>query len=348
MDMSGRPSRLRRPGRAMAMVATMTMVLAAVLAACGSSPEASGPPDSPPARPPATTVPTTSTPPTTPGPATTALVPPAVPTEGVYLGAWLHPVAMGHQGSSFAVEQHTVPAVQAVTGRPLAILHLYSAWARPAPVAELADITDNGSVPLLDWACAPDSAAVAGGADDPAIIAYATALKAFGKPVFLRWCWEMNLVRSHPGVGGPIGFVSAWVHIWNLFHQVGATNVAFVWCPALTGVDPAPYYPGDAYVDWIGVDGYDRTGVATFASLFTGFSQQWVGHHKPMMVAETGATAGTQAAYLGSIPSGLSLLPAFKAVVYFDATGPTADWQLAGDGLTAFGALAREPLFIPR
>ena len=330
------------------MAAVITVVVSALLAACGSSPEATGPPGSHPSQPPVTTVPSTSTAPTTSTPAGTALVPPAVPAGGAYLGAWLHPVAMGSRGSSFAVEQHTVPTVEAVTGRPLGLLHLYSAWARPAPVTELSTIVANGSVPLLDWACGPDSAAVAGGADDRTITAYADALKAFGQPVFLRWCWEMNLVRAHPAVGGPTGYVSAWVHIWHIFHQVGATNVAFVWCPALTGVDPAPYYPGDAYVDWIGVDGYDRSGTATFGDLFTGFYRQWVSHQRPMMVAETGATAGNQAPYLESVAADLPALPAFKAVVYFDATGPTADWQLSGAGLTAFGALARNPLFQPR
>jgi hypothetical protein len=87
--------------------------------------------------------------------------PPAVPTSGAYLGAWLHPTTSG--GSAFAVEQQAIPSVPAVTGRPLGILHLYSAWSQPAPVAELATISSAGSIPLLDWGCADNGAAVAGG-----------------------------------------------------------------------------------------------------------------------------------------------------------------------------------------
>jgi beta-mannanase len=214
-------------------------------------------------------------------------------------------------------------------------------------VADLAAITANGSIPLLDWGCADNGTQVASGADDEQITAYAQALKAFGKPVFLRWCWEMNLVESHPEVGGPSGFVTAWVHIWTLFHQVGATNVSFVWCPALTGVDPAPYYPGNPYVDWIGVDGYDRSGTSTFADIFSAFYQQWAGHGKPMMVAETGSASADQADYLQSVGSGMPTLPQFKAIVYFDAGGPAANWQLQGSGLAAFGVLARDPYFNP-
>ncbi len=320
--------------------AVVVAAVAAVLAACGSPPE-TGPSTS-----------TTSTgPPASSGPTTTAapasLHPPAVPATGAYLGAWLHPVAAGSGGPAFAVEQRTIPAVQSVTGRPLAILHVYSPWRRPAPVANLEAISANGSIPLLDWGCAGDGAAVAGGTDDALITAYADTLKSYGKPVFLRWCWEMNLVESHADVGGPSGFVSAWIHIWELFRAAGATNVSFVWCPAVSGADPAPYYPGDAYVDWIGIDGYDLTGTSTFANLFSGFYQQWAAHGKPMMVAETGATSSAQAPYLESIGSGMPALPAFKAVVYFDASGPRAGWELTGDGLAAFGALARDPYFAP-
>ena len=326
----------RRRLRAVAVVGAAV----GALAACSASPGA-GP------RGPSTAATSTPSTPTTSTQAGSGLHPPAVPATGAYLGAWLHPVPTATGGPSFTVEQRNVPAVRAVTGRALGILHVYTPWARPAPVADLGAIAADGSVPLLDWGCAPDGAAVATGADDRRIIAYARALKAYGRPLFLRWCWEMNLVRAHPGVGGPPGFVSAWVHIWDLFHQAGATNVAFVWCPALNGVDPAPYYPGDAYVDWIGVDGYDQDGSTTFAGLFSGFVRLWAGHGKPIMVAETGAPAPDQPAYLQSIARGLPLLPEVKAVVYFDASGPTADWQLAGPGLTAFGALARTPSVDP-
>lgn len=237
--------------------------------------------------------------------------------------------------------------MQAATGRPLAILHVYAPWRRPAPVGDLQTVSGNGSIPLLDWGCADNGAAVSTGVDDAQITAYAQALKSFGKPVFLRWCWEMNLAASHPMVGGPTGFVSAWQHIWTIFHQAGATNVAFVWCPAVTGHDPAAYYPGDSYVDWLGIDGYDRSGSATFADLFSGYYQQWVDHGKPMMVGETGARAPSQVAFIESIAADMPTLPEFKAVVYFDAAGPAGSWQLQADGLRAFGTLARDPYFNP-
>jgi hypothetical protein len=328
-------SRDRRPRPALGGL--LVTVAAVSLAACGSPARTVSPSTT-------TRVSAASTTPTTTSEG--AGEPPAIPTNGAYLGAWLHPT-MAAARSAFAVEQQTIPSVTAVTGRQLGILHIYSSWSQPAPVTDLAAVSTAGSIPLLDWGCGDGSQAIASGADDQLITAYAHALKSFGKPVLLRWCWEMNLVALHPDIGGPSEYVAAWIHIWNIFHQQGVTNVSFVWCPGVSGVDPTPYYPGDQYVDWIGFDGYDRTGSTTFTELFGGSYIQWVGHGKPMMVAETGSRGPNQAAYLESIGTGMPALPAFKAVVYFDASGPAADWALVGGGLTAFGALARQPYFNP-
>jgi hypothetical protein len=81
---------------------------------------------------------------------------PAIPNDGAYPGAWLHPVSAS-TGSAFAVEQQSIPAVTAVTGRRLGILHIYSKWTQPAPVSDLETVTAAGSVPLLDWGCGDTS-----------------------------------------------------------------------------------------------------------------------------------------------------------------------------------------------
>jgi hypothetical protein len=273
--------------------------------------------------------------------------PPAVPSRGAYLGAWLHPASTAPGQSAFGEEQATVGSVLAATGRPLALLHIYSGWARPAPVGQLRAVVGDGSVPILDWGCGPDVATVASGVDDSVITAYAEALKGFKGPVFLRWCWEMNLVGLHPQVGGPSGFTGAWDHIRALFRTSGASNVSFVWCPGLTGVDPTPYFPGASEVDWIGVDAYDRTGTQSFGSLFGTFIRSWQGEGKPLMVAETGAAGDNQSAFIESIGADAPALPAVKAVVYFDAPGPANAWQFTPAGLVAFGRLAATPYFHP-
>jgi len=273
---------------------------------------------------------------------------PTVPATGASLGAWLHPDPAGGSGSSFAAELAALPDVVAATGRPLGFLHVYASWARPAPVASLRAVAAAGSTPVLDWGCGPDVGRLASGADDHLVDAYATALRGFGHPVFLRWCWEMNRSGPHALPGGPAGFLRAWDHIRARFVRARASNVAFVWCPALTGADPAPFYPGPAEVDWIGVDGYDRHGTESFADVFGAYYRRWVGQGKPMMVAETGAPGRAQVAYLDSIGTDAPRLPGIKAVGYFDAPGPHGSWQLTPRGVHAFASLAALSYFRAR
>ena len=152
------------------------------------------------------------------------------------------------------------------------------------------------------------------------------------------------------GYGNPSAYIAAWRHIWTIFHQEGARNVAFVWCPGLSGGNEAAYYPGDPYVDWIGVDGYDRTdkgiGAGTFSGLFGGFYDTWVSHQKPVMIGETAATSFDQAQYIQSIQSSAPAFPDVKAIVYFDSIGPRANWSLQGSGIAAFKNLAGDSYFL--
>ncbi len=150
------------------------------------------------------------------------------------------------------------------------------------------------------------------------------------------------------GYSNGSAYIGAWQHIWTIFHQVDVPNVAFVWSPSVQK-DAMQYYPGDTYVDWIGVDGYDRKGQgkAAFSDVFSSFYGQWSGHAKPIMVAETAAMATDQQAYLQGIQTDLpSKFPDIKAGVYFDATGAAGNWALVGNGVAAFKSLAASSYFI--
>ena len=66
---------------------------------------------------------------------------------------------------------------------------------------------------------------------------------------------------EHANGNQPGDYVAAWRHVHDIFTQVGATNATWVWCPY---VELAPelgplarYYPGDDYVDWTSLDGFN-------------------------------------------------------------------------------------------
>ena len=93
---------------------------------------------------------------------------------------------------------------------------------------------------------------------------YASEAKAWGHPFFLRFASEMNgswVSWSERHSGNSAGqFVQAWRHVHDIFTSVGATNVTWVWCPNTENAYTTPLedlYPGNAYVDWAGIDGYN-------------------------------------------------------------------------------------------
>jgi len=166
-------------------------------------------------------------------------------------------------------------------------------------------VRDNGVIPFFSWADGVSDANVAAGARDSYIRSWASAAKSWGHPLFLRYAWEMNGSWFTWGVGnGALGppntaadYVAAWRHVHDIFTSVGATNVSWVWCP---NVDPggkfanlASVYPGDSYVDWTCLDGYNRNDPWTsFSDLFgsTYDKIMQIAPSKPMIIGEVAST----------------------------------------------------------
>ena len=147
--------------------------------------------------------------------------------------------------------------------------------------------------------------------------------------------------------------------MWTIFHAAGATNVVWVWCPNAVDqpAEIAPhwtqYYPGDGYVDWVGVDGYSHGGTAdrTPLSLFMGIYNDY--HtKKPIMIAETAALEPRKQQWITSLRQTLKRLPDIGAVIWFDQNNAARgwDWRITTTpaALTAFKALAKDPYFAAR
>lgn len=104
---------------------------------------------------------------------------------------------------------------------------------------------------------------IGNGTWDTYLTMIANQAKAFGYPIYLKIGIEMNI---NQGVNttwtsgeNPIAFIAAWKRIVDIFRNEGVTNVTFVWNPNWNDVGPnhwTDYYPGDDYVDWVGIDLY--------------------------------------------------------------------------------------------
>jgi mannan endo-1,4-beta-mannosidase len=179
----------------------------------------------------------------------------------------------------------------------------YSGWYEPFQAKFATAATRHGAVPVVQINPAGVSvAAIASGHFDAYLRSYATAVRSYRRPVVLSFGHEMNGRWYSWGYGhtSPAVFVAAWQHIVSVFRAAGARNVTWMWTvntiePKGNLVpDPAAWWPGSSYVNWVGIDGYFHKSSAQFASVF-GPTIVRVREltRDPVLIAETGAPRDT-------------------------------------------------------
>jgi hypothetical protein len=311
--------------------------------------------------------------------------------QRIFLGVWAEPIPGGQEKSIEALEAPPPAGV----GRRFALHLHYFAWTdlqgeldsngKFMPDEGLAGDIANARVPVVSWVCDQNpnytdtDQLIASGdpAEDATIRATARALRQFPGPVILRWFWEFNQVDKNFTCRGDDGknatqqsydgFIAAWRHIRLLFLEERAFNVIFLWNPGSYAADgdkrdPHPYYPGNDYVDWIGLDNYQAVptgGTDTdsfsddFGLFYSDFSKPYFGF-KPLMVGENGAnaydptTGELQKPYLAGLLSDIESgkYPLLRAYDYFDQLGKNGDWVLDDHGgLAEFTTLAHSRAF---
>jgi beta-mannanase len=227
-----------------------------------------------------------------------AALPAYTAIPGVYLGTF-----HGVKSSSLALFEKI--------GKDVAISAAYSNFSSAFPNGFVQGNAYVGRISFLTWEFMPGSSArledyegrileaIIDGHYDEYFASWAEGVKAFGKPVFLRFGHEMNRdwypwsgVKNGGGelegygspelADGPERFVDAFRYIHDTFTEKGAENVLWVWCPNApfevmerslgNWNQAAAYYPGDAYVDWLCFDGYNW-GSSAFGQQF---NAQWL------------------------------------------------------------------------
>ncbi|RYG58787.1 hypothetical protein EON80_26535, partial [bacterium] len=108
-------------------------------------------------------------------------------------------------------------------------------------------------------------------------------------------------------LNSPGQYVAMWRRVVQIFRQEGASNAAWVWSPNIhylnrnnsvgdQNADLAALYPGDSFVNWIGLSIYadgSRNNWRSFSSLFDGAYRTVTRiSSKPLMIAEMGVTEG--------------------------------------------------------
>ncbi|HEY2549299.1 MAG TPA: glycosyl hydrolase [Streptosporangiaceae bacterium] len=215
----------------------------------------------------------------------------------------------------------------------------YSGWAEPFAAAFAQDAHSHGAVPYVQ--IDPTLASVPGiaaGAYDGYLRSYADSVRDFGHAVVIGFGHEMNAPWYSWGYGHvpAATFVAAWRHMVRLFHDQGADNVTWLW--TLQADQPGTgairdWWPGAAYVTWVGIDGYYTRPADTFASVFGRTIRQVRSFaSKPVILSETavGPAAG-QFQKIGNLFAGMQQYKTL-GLVWFDLDNGSGavrqDWRI--------------------
>lgn len=192
----------------------------------------------------------------------------------------------------------TFDSTAAKIGSTPNVVGYFGGWDEPFRANAVTRAWERDTLPILTWESRPigaannvieepeyslpriigDPAAGVPGAFDDYLRQYARDIVTTGLPLGIRLNHEMNGVwypwAESTGSGAPINgnrpgdYVKTWQHVHDIFEAEGAGDlVVWIWSPnivnRLPGANKTPeylarLYPGDDYVDWVGLSGYLR------------------------------------------------------------------------------------------
>lgn len=231
----------------------------------------------------------------------------------------------------FPISKNMLEQLEQETKISAQVIQFYLQW--PASLehfesirSTLDSIADQGSVPSISW----EPMFVVKGVEtmipyekilkgeyDPYLAHIANEIKTWNKPLIIRFAHEMNLKRYHWGTtkeqfnqDSPNQYIQMFRYVVNYFKNQNVNQVFWTFCPNVDSDPDQPwntprhYYPGDDYVDILGMDGYNwnisekladhkkqswNKPYASFEQIFHKLYQELksLAPHKPVMVFET-------------------------------------------------------------
>jgi hypothetical protein len=165
----------------------------------------------------------------------------------------------------------------------------FPTWDDEFPTAACQMLAERGIIPHLTWelfwpSIDPNNSRSTGpegyqgfndvlnGKYDDYIDRFAKDARDFNEEILIRFLHEFNGNwyvwsgnKNGQSNGGPEKVVAVWKYVVDRFKAQGADNVKWLWVPHGPSTDlkteawnqVANYWPGDDYVDWIGLDGYN-------------------------------------------------------------------------------------------
>jgi hypothetical protein len=290
----------------------------------------------------------------------------------IYLICFVHGcVSIQHIMSGVALSYNAsdVKIMDTWVGKNLTLIQLYDnfcglwIWEYPLPMWDVV-----GGVPMISFQpeqpnCVSTPSGIAGliasGQYDTYLDSFIAKTKTFlsgpngvygdgdDRRLYMRFAHEMN-GNWYPWSGNTTSYVLMWRHVWNLFAKAGITNtrMQWVWCvnwqdqPA--NLKAEDYYPGDDYVDWLSIDGYNLAKSESWshwmepAEVFSDMIKRFsiLSPNKPIGVAEVGcSTSGATTAMKNQWISDLyqyALQTNIRFLMWFNIESDYTDFSVFG------------------
>ena len=192
---------------------------------------------------------------------------------------------------------------------------------------------------------------------------YAKNITKLGRPMFFTTFHELNHPIHVWGMKAKEA-LPVYKFIWQIFEDTGANEYAtWVW-EIYAQVDeyhadaPSRYYPGDKYVDWVGLSAFSRdsdrtTGNLSFESLIYNTYKSMRTNHpdKPIMISEFGKTKSPrQSRWIKKAFESIKESPGIKGATYWDNIlkykGYLDDHMLSPESWATMGEIIKDPYWI--
>lgn len=214
------------------------------------------------------------------------------------------------------------------TGITLNFVNLFLQWPKNPnngyfPLHAMEEIWDCGAVPVITWEpmYIDDGEEhyisyrdILDGKYDKYLSYVIGEIQKFNKPVIIRFAHEMNLSKYHWTVppdkyndSYPAIYKTVYRYIHSKFRLSGTGNILWAFCPNCDSVpnykwnNIESYYPGDSFVDIMGVDGYNwgdnkmrdyQSTWRSFDNIFSSSIQEIkkINSKKPLFIFETASS----------------------------------------------------------
>lgn len=275
--------------------------------------------------------------------------------QGLKVGAWL-----GVQPNTGEINQW-----QSLAEYKLDTVMSYMDWGTNFSSVKntvMDSVYNNGSKITITWEpWGLSNNDIIQGTKDDYIRNMARDMKAYNKEIYISLMHEANgnwypWAIGDSKVNTNATYKAAYQHVVNIFRQQGANNVKFIWNinagSSGAGATFTGHYPGDAYVDYVAIDGYNwgptqswGSTWQSFDSIFAGAYQALSAINKPVFITEFSSTetGGNKAEWITEAFKTIrTKYPRIKLVSWF-GENKEQDWRINSSpaALQAFKAAVK-------